>query len=231
MGSPDTEERRSPDEGPQHEVRFAQPFALGRYPVTSDEYDHFCLETRRERLPDQGWRRGRRPAINVSWEDAQAYCTWLSQQTEQGYRLPTEAEWEYACRAGTTTPFWTGATISTDQANYNGQYTYGPSREGGARRQRTVVDAFPANPWGLYDMHGNVFEWCEDSYNDTYEKAAKHGTAWTDPGISWRVLRGGAWISPPWDLRSASRDGNGPDVRGVTIGFRVARTLSRGDSP
>jgi formylglycine-generating enzyme required for sulfatase activity len=230
MGSPETEEGRSPDEGPQHEVTFAQPFALGRYPVTSSEYDHFCVETGREQPPDQASEGGGRPAINVSWEGAQAYCAWLSRRTEQGYRLPSEAEWEYACRAGTTTPFWTGATISTDQANYNGQYTYGPSREGHARRQRTLVNAFPANPWGLYDMHGNVWEWCEDSYNDSYARAAKDGTAWIDGGISWRVLRGGSWASPPWDLRSASRDGNGPDVRGVMIGFRVARTLSRSES-
>jgi len=135
-GSPVSEPERREAEGPQHKVKFSAPLAIGRYPVTFDEYDHFCSETGKEEPDDSGWGRGRRPAINVSWEDAQAYCAWLSEQTKQLYRLPSEAEWEYACRAGTTTPFWTGATISTDQANYDGSYAYGSGRKGECRGRR-----------------------------------------------------------------------------------------------
>jgi hypothetical protein len=143
MGSPEQEEGCSLDERPQHKVKFSKPFALGRYPVTFDEYDYFCIETQREQPPDEDWGRGRRPVINVSWEDAGAYCEWVGARTGQKtYRLPSEAEWEYGCRAGTTTPFWTGATISTAKANYDGNYTYGSGRKGEYRDQMTPVDTF-----------------------------------------------------------------------------------------
>jgi formylglycine-generating enzyme required for sulfatase activity len=230
MGSPATEEGRSPDEGPQHEVTFARPFALGRYPVTFDEYDHFCAETRREKPPDRDWGRGRRPAINVSWEDAKAYVEWLSEHTGQGYRLPSEAEWEYACRAGTTTPFWTGETIGTERANYNGNYTYGRGRKGEYRVQTTPVGTFEANPWGLHDMHGNVWEWCEDCCNDSYKGAPDDGSAWTAGDCRRRVLRGGSWNSNPGYLRSAERDGYYADDPVNDFGFRVAGTVSRSES-
>jgi formylglycine-generating enzyme required for sulfatase activity len=185
MGSPEKESRRSPDEGPQRKVRFAQPFALGKYPVTFEEYDHFCAENGRTKPPDQGWGRSRRPAINVSWEDAQAYCQWLGWQAGQPYRLPSEAEWEYACRAGTPTPYWTGETISTKQANYNGA-----GHEGEYRGQTTPVDTFQANPWGLHDMHGNVWEWCKDGWNDTYGGAPSDGSAWVPKdNCHWLVVR------------------------------------------
>ena len=176
MGSPEDEEGRQSAEGPQHRVTFATPFALGKYPVTFDEYDHFCIERRRRKSPDQGWGRGRRPVVNVSWEDAKAYCTWLSAQSRQVYRLPSEAEWEYACRAGTTTPFWTGGTITKEQASYdlNGEQT-------------STVDNFAANYWRLHDMHGNVGEWCEDWWNDNYQGAPQDGSAWLTgpPLVAW----------------------------------------------
>jgi formylglycine-generating enzyme required for sulfatase activity len=229
MGSPEDEEGRSADEGPQHRVNFSSPFALGRYPVTFAEYDHFCTETGRELPPDQGWGRGRRPVINVSWEDARAYCTWLSEQTGLAYRLPSEAEWEYACRAGTTTPFWTGPTISTEQANYDGNYTYGFGRTGECRKQTTPVDVFEANPWGLHDMHGNVWEWCEDCRNDSYEGAPRDGSAWLHEHCHFRVLRGGSWNFIPVGLRSAYRGWYDANVRNTPLGsngFRVARTLT-----
>jgi formylglycine-generating enzyme required for sulfatase activity len=226
MGSPEGEEGRDPDEGPQREVAFAQSFALGRYPVTFEEYDHFCAQTRREQPPDQGWGRGRRPAINVSWKDAQAYCAWLSDRTGQPYHLPSEAEWEYACRAGTTTPFWTGATISIRQANYNGNHTYGSGRMGKYRKQTTPVDTFEANPWGLSDMHGNVWEWCEDCWNDSYDGAPKDPSAWMQGDCAGRVVRGGAWDDRPGSLRSANRSGLKPDSRIFHLGFRVSRTLT-----
>ena len=224
MGSPEDEAERTKAEGPQHRVTFATPFALGRYPVTFEEYDHFCVEVGREKPPDQGWGRGRRPAINVSWEDARAYCAWLSEPTRQPYRLPSEAEWEYACRAGTTTPFWTGATISTEQANYDGNYTYGSGRKAEYRKRTTPVDTFEANPWSLYDMHGNVWEWCEDCWNDSYAGAPKDGSAWTSGDCGRRVLRGGSRSNDPRNLRSAYRDGVAADRRDG-IGFRIARML------
>ena len=227
MGSPKDEAEPSDDEGPQHKVTFARPFALGRYPVTFEEYDHFCIETGREKPPDEGWGRGRRPVINVSWDDAQAYCAWLSEQTGQAYRLPSEAEWEYACRAETTTPFWTGATISTEQANYNGNYTYGSGRKGEYREQTTPVDTFEANPWGLHDMHGKVWEWCEDGWNDSYGGAPQDGSAGLQGNHVGRVQRGGSWDFEPWALRSAICSGSEPDIRHVVLGFRVSRTLTR----
>ena len=193
MGSPNEEEERDSAEGPQHRVTFASAFALGRFPVTFEEYEHFRIRAKQE-LPDEGWGRGQRPAINVSWEDARAYCAWLSEQAAQPYRLPSEAEWEYACRAETTTPFWTGATIGTDQANYDGKYTYGSGRRGEYRRQTTPVDTFEENPWGLHDMHGNVWEWCEDCWSGNYHGAPQDGSASLQGNCSLRVLRGGSWL-------------------------------------
>ncbi|MEL6980712.1 MAG: formylglycine-generating enzyme family protein, partial [Pseudomonadota bacterium] len=137
MGSPAEEPERFDGEGPQHEVRIARPFALGRYAVTFDEYDAFCAATRARRPGDAGWGRGRRPAIKVSWKDADAYCGWLSEQTGATYRLPSEAEWEYACWAGTTTPFWWGREITPEQANYNGDYAYAGGGAKGVYRKKT----------------------------------------------------------------------------------------------
>jgi formylglycine-generating enzyme required for sulfatase activity len=225
-GSPKGEEGRHKDEGPQHKVSFARPFALGRYPVTFDEFDHFCAETHRGMPPDEGWGRGRLPVINVSWEDAGSYCAWLSKRTGQVYRRPSEAEWEYACRAETTTPFWTGATISTEQANYNGNYTFGSGKKGEYRKRTIPVDTFRPNPWGLHDMHGNVSEWCEDLWHNNYKGAPDDGSAWLrNERSGWRVVRGGSWSLRPGILRSASRGRLEPDDRYFNIGFRVARTL------
>ena len=223
MGSPKEEAERTDAEGPQHRVTFAAPFALGKYPVTFAEYDHFCVETGREQPPDQSWGRGRRPVINVSWDDATAYCAWLGEQTRQAYRLPSEAEWEYACRAGTTTPFWTGATISTEQANYDGNYTYGSGRKGEYREQTTPVDAFAANPWGLHDMHGNVWEWCEDLWHDNYQGAPADGSAWLQGKDAGRVVRGGSWGGVPEVLRAAFRFRDDTGVRDDDLGFRVCQ--------
>jgi formylglycine-generating enzyme required for sulfatase activity len=202
MGSPEDEEGCSDDESPQHRVTIGYRFALGRYPVTYDEYDHFCTAAKRKKPGDEGWGRGRRPVINVSWLDAQAYVEWLAKETSKPYRLPSEAEWEYACRAGTTTPFSYGETIITDQANYDSHYTYGKGAEGVYRWRRTTeVGSFAANPWGLYDMHGNVWEWVEDVWHGNYEGAPADGSPWTNvlgkESSSHRVLRGGSWEDDP----------------------------------
>jgi formylglycine-generating enzyme required for sulfatase activity len=229
MGSPFEELGRGDSEGPQHEVTFAKRFALGKYAVTFAQYDHYCEVAGTEKPEDRNWSRGQRPVINVNWRDAMAYCEWLAKETGQPYRLPSEAEWEYACRAGTTTPFSFGATISVVQANYDGNYTYGNGTKGAYRKQTVPVGVLPANPWGLHEMHGNVWEWVEDVWHDSYAGAPVDGSAWTDgegkESSRVRVGRGGSWSDDPRYLRSAGRDWSLPDLRDSYRGFRVARTL------
>ncbi len=212
MGSPDSDPEAKDDEKPQHRVTIGTRFALGRYPVTFDEYDHFCAATRREKPKDRGWGRGRRPVINVSWEDAVAYCAWLAWETGQRYRLPSEAEWEYAARAGTTTRYSVGDEITEKDANF-----------GMKLGKTTEVGAYLANPWALYDMHGNVWEWCEDAWHGSYQGAPVDASAWTDRAGAERVLRGGSWHNSARFVRSASRFANDPGHRGRYIGFRCAR--------
>ncbi len=228
MGSPEDEEKRIDAEGPLHRVEIGYRFALGRYAVTFEEYDHFCEATGREKPEDRGWGRGRRPVINVSWHDAQDFCAWLSREIGAEYRLPSEAEWEYACRAGTTTPFSFGATISTDQVNYDGNFPYGGGKTG-VRRKRTVeVGGLPANPWGLYEMHGNVWQWCQDHWHDSYDGAPGEGLAWEDMGApagAIRVVRGGSWNDDARYVRSAYRGRSVPGFCYNDLGFRFARDL------
>jgi formylglycine-generating enzyme required for sulfatase activity len=220
MGSTDKEVGRSGDEGPRHRVTIGQRFALGRYPVTFDEYDRFCEATGREKPGDEGWSRGRQPVINVHWDDTQAYIVWLSQETGKTYRLPSEAEWEYACRAGTTTRYSFGDTITPDHANY-GDSGLGRTSE---------VGAYPANPWKIHDMHGNVWEWLEDDWHENYQSAPTDGSTWKDAekGREPRrcVLRGGSWYGDSRNCRSAFRNWLVAGLRDDYVGFRVARTLS-----
>ena len=224
MGSPSGEAERSRNEGPQHRVTIGYRFALGRYAVTFDEYDHFCAATRREKPKDQGWGRGRRPVINVIWRDAVAYCEWLSERTGQRYRLPSEAEWEYACRAGTTTPFSFGATIGAEQVNHDGNHPYGSGEKGVYRRKTIPVGSLPANPWGLHEMHGNVSEWVEDAWHASYEGAPVDGSAWLEKSAGAdRVVRGGSWFDGARYVRSAFRARLAPVVRLDNLGFRCAR--------
>lgn len=225
MGSPAREPGRDGNEGPQQEIRFAKPFALGRYAVTFDEYDAYCAATGAVQPGDEGWGRGRRPVIIVKWEDAQGYCAWLSAQSGAAYRLPAEAEWEYACRAGTVLPFWWGSSITTDQANYHGNFPYAGGARGVYRERTEPVDAFRPNPWGLYQMHGNVWEWCEDCWNDSLARQPVDGAARKYGDFSLSVLRGGSWYDGALGLRSANRYWNHRSNRSGNIGFRVARTL------
>jgi formylglycine-generating enzyme required for sulfatase activity/uncharacterized caspase-like protein len=220
MGSPESEEGRFEDEGPQHRVTIGRRFAIARYPVTFDEYDRFCEARQREKPSDEGWGRGRRPVINVSWDDAQAYVSWLSQETGRAYRLPSEAEWEYACRAGTTSPYSFGDAITPEKANYSD-----------SRLGRTgEVGAYPPNRWGIHDAHGNVWEWIEDDWHDNYRGAPSDGSAWKDAGKGREprlcVLRGGSWVNDSRHCRSACRNGIDAGYRLYNVGFRVARTLS-----
>ncbi|MFN9622346.1 MAG: formylglycine-generating enzyme family protein [Cyanobacteriota bacterium] len=170
-----------------------------------------------------------RPVEDVSWEDATEFCARLSQRTGRRYTLPSEAQWEYACRAGTTTPFHYGPTLTTELANYNGFSTYANGPKGEFRKQSTPVGMFPANAWGLQDMHGNVWEWCLDHWHESYEGAPTDGSAWLDgEGLNRnenkrkaRLLRGGSWPHVPGLCRSACRFSNSPDLRFDVVGFRV----------
>ena len=228
MGSPSSEQSRHDDEGPVHRVTIASAFAVGVYEVTFEEWDA-CVDVGGcggYRPDDEGWGRGRRPVINVGWEEAQRFVAWLREGTGEGYRLLSEAEWEYVARAGTTTPFHTGATIATSQANYDGDYTYGNGRKGVDLGKTVPVGSFSPNAFGVYDVHGNVWEWVEDCRNDSYRGAPSDGSAWERGDCSRRVLRGGSWYFGPRYLRSAYRGRNYPGLRYWSlIGFRVARTL------
>ena len=235
MGSPETEEQRESWEGPQHDVTVPT-FFMGRYPVTQAQWKRVAQFDRveRELTPNPSEFSDKddsanRPVEQVSWYEAQEFCDRLNRFVEKrlgtprDYRLPTEAEWEYACRAGTTTPFYCGDTITTDIANYNGDYTYGKGVKGKYRRETTPVDHFKmANPWGLCDMQGNVYEWCLDHWHDSYKDAPTDGRAWIEGGRSdRRVVRGGSWLSDPRFCRSACRSLSSPDLQFSDLGFRV----------
>ena len=228
MGSPDSEWGRFNNEGPQRWVTISEPFAVGVYEVTFREWDA-CVHAGgcNGYQPDgEGWGRGGRPVINVSWDDAGAYVKWLSQRTGKGYRLLSESEWEYVARAGTVEPFHTGATISADQANYDSSYTYGSGQKGRYRGRTVQVGTFSPNAFGLHEVHGNVWEWTQDCWKEDYTGAPMDNRAWESEGCEQRVLRGGSWGDVPWLLRSADRGKNEPGIRGPKIGFRVGRTLN-----
>ena len=225
MGSPRNEPDRSNSEGPQHEVTVPQ-FLMGRYPITQAQWRVVAAMPQVNRALEaapSSFKGDDRPVEKVSWQDAVEFCDRISAYTNRTYRLPTEAEWEYACRAGSTTPFHFGSTLTTEVANYDGDSTYADGPKGQYRQETTPVDHFNiANAFGLSDMHGNVWEWCQDHWHDNYDGAPTDGSAWLteDPGAS-RVLRGGSWIIIPEYCRSASRVDNSPDSRNDFIGFRV----------
>ena len=227
MGSPVFEEGRIIDEGPQPKVTLAKPFAVGRFAVTFDEWDACVADggCNGYKPKDRDWGRGSRPVIYISWKDANAYVEWLSRKTGRTYRLLTEAEWEYVARAGTTTPFWCGNSISTDQANYNGHYIYGKGAKGEYRARTSSVNSFEPNTWGLYQVHGNVWEWTDDCYNHRYNGAPTDGSVWTSGDCSRHIVRGGCWNDRPVGLRAAYRYAFTTDDRNSDLGFRVARTL------
>lgn len=236
MGSPDSEERSTAYDGreePQHDVQIDYRLALSNYPVTFAEWDAaIAVGARLDRPVDEGWGRDRRPVIGVSWEDAKSYIAWLNSRLgltgcADAYRLPSEAEWEFVCRAGTSSSFSFGDTLTTAQANYNGD-----TDNGGENRLKTMpVGTFPANAFGLHDMHGNVWEWCEDTWNAAYSEAGRpdDGAPWLTGNVSRRVVRGGSWKAESFELRSASRSNYSPIDRGNEIGFRLARTLINPD--
>ena len=213
MGSPANEPERYDDEI-QHQVTL-KAFKMSKYVVTFAQYDAFCEATGREKPSDSGWGRGNRPVINVSWHDAVDFCMWVG----GGCRLPTEAEWEYACRADTNTPFYTGYNITTSQANYNGNNPYNNNAKGEYRQRTVAVGSFSPNPWGLYEMHGNVWEWCNDWFG-TYSSSAQTNPQGATSGTS-KVHRGGSWNNIARYCRSAIRYYHTPSNRSYLIGFRV----------
>jgi formylglycine-generating enzyme required for sulfatase activity len=225
MGSPDgtdgktkAEEGRYDDEGPQHRVVIAHAFAAGINDVTFDEWDA-CAAVGGcpKKAVDYLMGRGRKPAVGVSFDDAEQYAAWLSLMTGKPYRLLSEAEWEYSARAGTTTAYFWGDEIGNGHANCNGC---------GSQRLTSPVGYFAPNAFGLHDMAGNVFQWLEDCLHEGYDSAPNDGSAWTDRNCADRMIRGGSWMNYPRDLRSAARNAGASGDRGVNLGFRVARTLA-----
>jgi formylglycine-generating enzyme required for sulfatase activity len=232
MGSPASERERREFEGPQHLVQL-QGFFLAQTPITQLQWRTVAQwkpakgepAWQRRLDPDGSRFKGdQRPVEQVSWNDATEFCRRLSQRTGRIYTLPSEAQWEYACRAGTTTPFHFGATISTKLANYDGSEAYGDGPKGDDRQETTDVASFPANAWGLHDMHGTVWEWCADHWHGNYEGAPEDGRLWLDEKAGEdesRLLRGGSWYGHPLDCRSAYRYRNRPGYRDFHLGFRV----------
>ena len=204
------------DETPVHIVRIA-PFEMGKYEVTFSQWDACVADGRCSHVPDdEGWGRGNRPVMNVSWEDVQGFIAWLNTRTGGGYRLPTESEWEYAARAGSTTEYSWGNRIGNNRANCD--------EDCGDRWEHTApVGSFASNAWGLHDMHGNVWEWVEDCLNESYVGAPGDGSAWRSGDCRRRVCRGGSWSSDAGDLRSADRNWSTRSNRLINLGFRLAR--------
>jgi formylglycine-generating enzyme required for sulfatase activity len=226
MGSPDNEPERNQAEGPQHDVTLPN-FFMGKYPVTQEQWQVVAgyPQANIELNPTPSKFKGvNLPVEQISWHEAVEFCQRLSAKIGRTYRLPSEAQWEYACRARTTTPFAFGNTLSPDLANYNGNYSYNNGPKGDYRETTTAVGTFPANAFGLYDMHGNVYEWCEDHWRGSYIDAPTDGNSWLEKGLTLdttRVLRGGSWIFNPWWCRSACRDHAVAGARRNLIGFRV----------
>ena len=254
MGSPETEPERLDAEGPQHLVQL-QGYFMSQTPITQAQWrevagwqeqpgeewgrklkpdpSHFQSkdgqeETKARLLEDEA-NTNQHPVETVSWWEAMEFCHRLSQRTGRIYTLPSEAQWEYACRAGTKTPFCFGDTISPELANYDGNYGYAEGPKGIHRGQTTPVGMFPANAWGLQDMHGNVYEWCLDEWHENYDGAPADGGAWVDSKQGeksnetekTRLLRCGSWDFAPRHCRSASRDHSRPGNAGLIVGFRV----------
>jgi formylglycine-generating enzyme required for sulfatase activity len=239
MGSPENEPGRKRSEGPQHQVTIAKPFAVGKFEVTAAEWEA-CRAERCLKISDEGWGGGKRPAINVNEQEFNNFLEWLRQKTGKQYRLLTEAEWEYAARAGTSTPYATGATLDTKQARA-GEEPWSPDAK------TAEVGSYPPNAFGLYDMHGNVWEWVADCWHENYDGAPQDGSQWMArlslagtplqkcaPGdtnyhckesCDARVLRGGSWGSNANLVRSAARTKYPPSDRINYFGFRVARPL------
>jgi formylglycine-generating enzyme required for sulfatase activity len=227
MGPSDSGSKRTPSDVSRHKVAFAHPFAVGRFAVTFDEWDACVADggCNGYKPWDNGWGRGKRPVVNVSWTDAKSYVAWLSDRTGKPYRLLSEAEREYVTRAGTASAFWWGAAVSRRQANYDDKSSQDKAAKGRPGQKTMPVDSYQPNPWGLYQVHGNIWEWVEDCLNDSYGGAPVDGSAWLAGHCDRRVLRGGSWVSTVDAVESGSRYGVQAEGRVSNVGFRVARSL------
>jgi formylglycine-generating enzyme required for sulfatase activity len=225
MGSPDEEPQRRPSEGPQHDVTLTA-FCLGQFPITQAQW-HIVADwkpvKRKLQLNPSRFKGDRNPVESITWEDAIEFCARLRRHTGRNYTLPSEAQWEYACRAGTTTPFHFGNTLTPELARYDWSYVYAetPIEKQKREQSSSPVGSFPANAWGLHDMHGNVWEWCLDDWHNNYKGAPTDGSAWINKNtgkLSSKVFRGGSWFYNPRDCRSASRSNF---IAHLNDGFRV----------
>ncbi len=228
MGSPNGEKGRSKNEGPRRKVTIAYPLAVAKFEISFDEWDA-CLEDggcRGHKPEDEGRARGTLPVIDVDWFDAHAYIEWLNHKTGKKYRLLTEAEWEYAAKAGADTTYSWGAEASHEHANYGQDECCGTLVKGRDQWEFTSPQgSFPPNAFGLHDLSGNLWEWVEDCWSEDPSKGPTDGSARMDGECALRIMKGGSWASMPVRIRAAFRDAFGPDDRGNIIGFRVARTL------
>ncbi|MGD1713988.1 formylglycine-generating enzyme family protein [Dapis sp. BLCC M172] len=225
MGSPETEAKRLPNESPQHQVTITS-FFMSKYPINQEQWQIVASKFPKINIPlnpnISKFKGKYLPVESISWYEASEFCARVSQKTAKNYRLPSESEWEYACRANTNTPFYFGETITTNLANYNGNSNYGEISTGVWRGQTTQVDSFPGNAFGLYDMHGNVWEWCADDWHSNYNFAPSDGIIWKSESKSlYKVLRGGSWNIGARRCRSASRYALIPDSKDNFLGFRV----------
>jgi formylglycine-generating enzyme required for sulfatase activity len=214
MGAPESENKNYDRERPQHQVTVPE-FWMGKYQVTQAQWKAVMGKN------PARFKGANRPVECVSWDNCQKFCRKLSALTGKQYQLPSEAEWEYACRARTTTPFSCGETLTTELANYDSNYIYADEGKGKYRRETVEVGSFPPNPWGLYDMHGNVWEWCKDSWHDDYNGAPTDGSAWTDNHSQIYVLRGGSWCNSPGRCRSDFRSPCSRDNGSLNTGLRL----------
>jgi len=233
MGAPETEKESRNSERPQHEVRV-KAFFMGKYPITQTQWRNVAAmpQVKQElNLDPSSFKGDNRPVESVSWLEAMEFCERLSRHTRREYRLPSEAEWEYACRAGTTTPFHFGETITTELVNYDGNHPYGEAPKGEYRKETTEVGKFPANKFGLHDMHGNGWEWCADDWHENHEGAPidaqiriKDIKKYEDPE-TLKLLRGGSWIADAQYCRSSFRYRYDAHGRNYDLGFRVVGGL------
>ena len=228
LGSPDFEKKRQRYETPQRDTMINYKFEVSKYEITFDQWDQ-CVRAggcKGHKPDDKGWGRGQRPVINVSYDDAQNFISWLNGKTGQTYRLLSEVEWEYVARAGQDAPFGSGFDISAKQANFDGKAPYGAGSKGPYLRKTERVGKYEPNAFGVYDMHGNVYEWVEDCWNADHSGAIGDGSARTDGNCKFRVMKGGSWVTHGYQTRAAARIRYVTDYRYDDYGIRLARTLN-----